>query len=170
MRLDWINLHRNDFVSKRSVLQNSAMRTRFSATDFPWRNKAALMRPTLKSNVHLEEHLFLFELFWSLSLFFFVLYSSDVSENSRVEDRVTDKPGSHSLQVGSPLCSVSEQFSFKLVTKKYQRRQTLSKKASSSTPKSCWWSNREAKAKAAKKVSWTHWHHIAVFVFPSRCT
>ena len=52
-----------------------------------------------------------------------------MSENSRVEDRVTDKPGSHSHQVGSPLCSVSEQFSLKLVTKKYQRRQTLSKKA-----------------------------------------
>ena len=52
-----------------------------------------------------------------------------MSENSRVEDRVTDKPGSHSHQVGSPLCSFSEQFSLKLVTKKYQRRQTLSKKA-----------------------------------------
>ena len=103
----------------------------------------------------------------SLSLsFFFVLYSSDVSENSRVEDRVTDKPSSHSHQVGSPLCSVSEQFNFKLVTKKYQRRQTLSKKAGSSSPKSCRWSNSEAKAKAAIKVSWTHWHHIAIFVFP----
>ena len=64
------------------------------------------------------------------SLYLFsVRYSSDVSENSRVEDRVTDKPGSHSHQVGSPLCSVSEQFSLKLVTEKYQRRQTLSKKA-----------------------------------------
>lgn len=93
------------------------------------------MRSTLKSNVHFKEQSegqlnISFSLNCSdLSLFFFVLYSSDVSENSRVEDRVTDKPGSHSHQVGSPLCSVSEQFSLKLVTKKYQRRQTLSKKA-----------------------------------------
>ena len=103
------------------------------------------MRPTLKSNVHFKEQSegqlnISFSLNCSdlsLSLFFFVLYSSDVSENSRVEDRVTDKPSSHSHQVGSPLCSVSEQFNFKLVTKKYQRRQTLSKKAGSSSPKSC---------------------------------
>ena len=117
------------------------------------------MRPTLKSNVHFKEQSegqlnVSFSLNCSdLSLFFSVLYSSDVSENSRVEDRVTDKPGSPSHQVGSPLCSVSEQFSFKLVTKKYQRRQTLSKKASSSSPKSCSWSVKEAKAKAPKKVS-----------------
>ena len=31
--LDWINLHRNDFVSKRSVQQNSAMRTRCFCSD-----------------------------------------------------------------------------------------------------------------------------------------